>query len=146
MCRNRCPGLLIKFQRTDHAFDVVCMDVFCRLRIDSPKHTVQRLHSLLSCQSFIFFTQGTIRIFRCKIYIIEQGLNIKSGTTHNKRQFVLLPHPFHRCLCIVLELYNMEFLIRLIHIDQCMIDTLHLLGHDLGRSDIHVLIHLHGIC
>ena len=50
-----------------------------------------------------------------------------------------------RLFCILLELNNVKIRCRLQDIHQIMPDALHLLRPYLCRTDVHVLIDLHGI-
>ena len=50
--RDLLTGLMVKFQRTDDAFDVVFVNGICGSRIDFPQHFVQNVSTLCVCQIF----------------------------------------------------------------------------------------------
>ena len=97
---------------------------------------------------FLFQTLSHRTFFRVlgKINIFYYGLDIKSCTSGENRDFTFCVNFIHGLFCHLLEPDDMKLLPGIQHIDEIMRNTVHLLFCDLGRADIHMAVHLHGIC
>ena len=122
------------------------MYFFCSLWIHVQKSGVKSFCTIFFTVFFQLFSVCTVfRIFR-KINIIQKSLNIKSGSTYYDRNMSVGINLLHGLLGHLLKFYNMKFFFRIKFIDQIMRNSFHFFRADLGRTNIHVFINLHGIC
>ena len=137
--------LHIIFNGTDHAFAVVFMDRRGRFRIDRRQLFMHIGIALLRRFFLKLSSECRVRFFCRKRYIIQNSLNIKSGSADQNRNMSPLINALHRFLRHLRKPEYIKFFIRRKDVDQMMSDTVHFPRQDLGRANIHLLIHLHGI-
>ena len=137
--------LLIKFQCTDHAFCVMKMDLFSRYGIHLFKQSMKIFLSFFSKELFIFLTDSVI-LFFLKPDVIDQGLDIKSGSSDHNRNMSVCINLCHGLLRHLLKYINIKFFLRIQAVNQVVWNAAHFFLPDLRRADIHITVHLHGIC
>ena len=81
-----------------------------------------------------------------KINISGYGLNIKSRAAYQDRDPAFIINFFHGFFCHLLEKDNIKIFCGLQHIHQMMRDAIHFFRCDLGGTNIHMAVNLHGIC
>ena len=102
--------------------------------------------SMFLCQLCIMIPQCCIFVLLCKINIIQQCLDIKTGSAGNDRDLFFFINLLQGFFCHFLKPYHMELILRSQHINQIMRYPLHFLRCYFGRTNIHASVHLHGIC
>ena len=146
MVWNFSSGFFIKFQGPDDPFNIICMNFFGRLRIYGPKLRMEGICALLGGQCFQFVAVTHITVIFCKINIIDKCLNIKACTAYNDGNFSVINNLFHGRFGHFLKNNDVKFFIRIKGIHKIMGNPVHFLRHNLGCSNIHVFVHLHGVC
>ena len=142
---NRIMILLIKFQSTDYSFIIMKVNLLCRNRIHLFKQIMKIFFSLFSKKLFIFLTDPVI-LFFLKQDVIDQRLDIKSGSTNHNWNMPVCINLCHSLLCHLLKYINIKFFLRIQAVNQVMWNAAHLFLPDLRRTDVHITVHLHRIC
>ena len=144
--RNLLSCQFIVFQRPDHTFSIIGMDLLGRFRIFLFQKLMKVFSSFFFCRLFQFRPyRGFLRILG-KVNILDHCLDIKTGSSRKDRDLSFRIDLFHSLLGHFLETDHMKFFTGFQNIDEIMRNSLHLFLCDLGRADIHMLIYLHGIC
>ena len=136
---------MIKFQGTNHSFHIVGMNILCTFRIYLSKFFVKVVSTFLFGKTLQLLPVGSFLLSLSKINIPGNRLYIKSCSSYQNRDFSLCVNLFHGSLGHFLKFHNMKFVLRFQYIYQIMCNSLHLFLSDLGRTDVHSFIDLHGI-
>ena len=76
------PGVLVKFNGTDHPFDIVGVNAFTGLRVHRAKPLIKGLRALPFCKLLEGATKRRVFVIFREINVVEKGLNIKTGAAH----------------------------------------------------------------
>ena len=141
MCRNRLSGFMIVFQRPDHTLYVILMDTLAGRRIHRFQHLKERSSPLLFRQFFQWMPVCIIGILGCKINIIQNRLDIKTGSAADDGNMSAFIDTLHCIFCHFLENGHIELFDRIQHIDQMMRYPFRFFRSDLCRADVHPAIY-----
>ena len=88
---------------------------------------------------------GLIPAFFGEGHIVEYGLQIKSGSADQNRDFAARLNVRYRIRCALLKLHRVKILFGLQNVDQMVRNSLHLFCSNFSRPDVHAAVYLHGI-
>ena len=146
MERNLLSGQFIVFQSPDHTFYIIRVDLLGRFRILLCQKLMKVFSALFPGQFFQFCPHRRFLRILGKVNVLDYCLDIKSGSSRKNRNLSFRVDLFHSFFGHFLETDHMEFLAGFQNINEVMRNPFHFFLCDLGRSDIHMLIYLHGIC
>ena len=101
---------MIKFQRADHTFDIVCVDVLCAFGIYFAKFLVEILSSFFFCKLLQFLPVRSFLFCLCEINVSGHCLNVKSGAAYQDRDLAFGIDLFQGGFCQFLKFYDMKFI------------------------------------
>ena len=145
MLGNLFSGQPVVFNGTDNPLYIVGVNRLRGFRIDFCQHLVQMLFPFLCRQLFQFLPDTAVVFIFRKVNVVGQCLNVKSGASGHDRHMAAAVNACHGFLRHRLETGYIKLLPGLQHVNEMMGHSLHLLRHDLGRPDVHMAVHLHGI-
>ena len=145
---NRRAGQPEVFDGPDHPLYIVGVNGRGRLRIHLGQHGVKHLGRALPLtagQIIELPPHRAVLGILLKLHAVEQGLNVKPGAAGDDGKVSPGIDALHGLQGHFLKGRHIEFLPGIQHVDQVVGDTLHLLSRNLGGSDVHMAVHLHGI-
>ena len=106
---------------------------------------MEKCRPLLLCQFFQLTAVMFILVGAGKINISGHRLNIKSCAAYQDRNPAFVINFVHGIFCHLLKKNNVKIFCWLQYIHQMMWDAIHFFRRDLGGTDIHVAVNLHGV-
>ena len=121
------------------------MDGLGRRGIRPGKQAVQIFGAFFLRQFLQLLPVSGIVFHLRKVYVIKNGLDIKTGAPAQDGQHALFPDLLYGLPGSFLELHNVPFLPGIHAVDQVVGNAPHLFPCHLGGTYIHAFVDLHGI-